>query len=418
MSLPASLDDTAALRALDRQCAVSDSVVSRRIVRQLSERPIQQREALLICSAVNGHGNLVRCALAAGVSPNTRTARASHPPVLVVAAEYGNTPALKCLLAGGANIELADKKGHNALSWAAGFGHLSCVQLLLDAGANANAQDCLGHTPLMDSVARNHVDCARALLAASNLAVTNKVGVTAFHTAVITASEACFELLLPLYDVDVRTVPGVQLSGEALSVFNRTALHEACQRGDLLMCKALLSRGADRMARDSMQWTPLHWAAVNGHLSCVVMLVGRPGKVRMTPAEVDATDDAGVTALHYAACFGSDQICGVLLGAGALVDAKNSDGDTPLMLAQRYHPTNAALLALLSGDAPEQLFGLVCDGCGLTAEQAGVRKLRECSKCYDVRYCGKQCQLAAWPGHKEACKAKVEEREGLTRPVP
>jgi hypothetical protein len=44
-----------------------------------------------------------------------------------------------------------------------------------------------------------------------------------------------------------------------------------------------------------------------------------------------------------------------------------------------------------------------------------VRKLRECSKCYAVRYCGKQCQLAAWPEHKEACKAKVKEREEKTR---
>jgi hypothetical protein len=34
-----------------------------------------------------------------------------------------------------------------------------------------------------------------------------------------------------------------------------------------------------------------------------------------------------------------------------------------------------------------------------------------------VRYCGKECQLAAWPEHKEACKAKVKEREEKTRPI-
>jgi hypothetical protein len=218
--------------------------------------------------------------------------------------------------------------------------------------------------------------------------------------------------------VDVRTVPGVDMrTGEAVPAFNMTALHFACKLGHLPMCKALLSREADRMTRDSQQWTPLHCAAVNGHLSCVVMLVGRPGKVRMTPAEVDAADGRGATALHCAAEYGSDQMCGVLLGAGAQLDRQTSSppGITPLMIAQHNHPTNAALLSLLSGNAPAQPLCLVCDHCGLTAEQASVRSLKDCGKCYAVRYCGRECQLTAWPGHKEACKAKVKEREEKTR---
>jgi ankyrin repeat protein len=415
MSLP-RFDDEAAMRALDRKCAAPDSVVSKRTVRQLSVASLQYKEAFLNNNTLDGLGNLVRCALEAGMSPDATSGEENgSTPVLVTAALQGTTPALKALLVGGAGIELTDKYGHTALAAAAEKGHLSCLQLLLDAGANANAKSSLGNTPLMNAVAHKHVECARALLPASDLAVTDKMGTTAFHASVMTASEECFELLLPLCDVDARTVPGVEpTTGEAVSAFNRTALHMACEKGLLAMCKALLSRGADRMARDSRQWTPLHMAARWGHVSCVVMLVGRPGNVRMTPAEVDAADEKGATALHIAAHYGSDQICGVLLAAGALLDAKYSYGQTPLMFAQHRHPTNAALLALLSGNAPAQLFGLVCDGCGLTAEQAGVRKLRECSKCYDVRYCGKQCQLAAWPEHKEACKAKVKKRQEQT----
>jgi hypothetical protein len=85
------------------------------------------------------------------------------------------------------------------------------------------------------------------------------------------------------------------------------------------------------------------------------------------------------------------------------------------MFAQHLHPTNAALLALLSGDAPAQPLGLVCDHCGKTAEEASVRSLKDCGKCYAVRYCGKDCQLAAWSGHKAECKARVEEREEEAR---
>ena len=57
----------------------------------------------------------------------------------------------------------------------------------------------------------------------------------------------------------------------------------------------------------------------------------------------------------------------------------------------------------------------MCEHCGLTAEAASVSKLKACAKCYVVRYCGKECQLAAWPGHKAACKARVKAREEMTR---
>jgi ankyrin repeat protein len=281
MSLP-SLTKEAAFRALDRKCADPDSVASKRTVRQLAAESLDYKEVFLNNSTMWGHGNLVRCALEAGVSPDTTSEEETgSTPVLVVAAQYGATASMKALLTGGANMELADIYGSTALTMAAKNGHLSCVQLLLDAGANANTQDWLGNTPLIYAVLRKQVECARALLPASELALTNRMGHTALHSAVNTASEACFELLLPLYDVDVRNVPGVDPSGEAMPAFNKTALHLACQRGLLPMCKALLSRGADRMARDNHQCIPLHYAAQQGHLSCAVMLVGRPGKVRM-----------------------------------------------------------------------------------------------------------------------------------------
>jgi hypothetical protein len=129
----------------------------------------------------------------------------------------------------------------------------------------------------------------------------------------------------------------------------------------------------------------------------------------MTPAEVNAADNNGATALHLAAEYGSDQICGVLLAVGALVDAKDSHGHTPIMIARHFHPTNAALLALLSGEAAPQPLGLVCDHCGKPAQEASVKCLKTCSDCNIARYCGKECQQAAWPGHMAACKARVKE---------
>ena len=154
-------------------------------------------------------------------------------------------------------------------------------------------------------------------------------------------------MLLPMVsDMDMRTVPGMDSTGHAMCAFNETALHLACDKGLLPMCKALLSRGADRMARDSKQRTPLYYAAMNGHLSCIVLLVGRPGKVRVTPAEVDAADEDGCTALHFAAAFGFTQVCAVLMGAGASLDAKTSDSThgCPVLPPHQRGAAGAALL--------------------------------------------------------------------------
>ena len=418
MSLPGlPLFNEAVLRTLEPKCSNPKSPTSKRIVVQLRTQPQMYKTIVLTLCTTLGLGNLVRCAMEAHVSPDTTTTESlGSLPMLCFAALRGNTPVLKALLRGGANVELTNQSGVAALTAAAQVGHLSCLQLVLDAGAKPNAQDNGGHTALMTAVSFKQVECVRALLPVSDLSLLNKEGLSAFHVSVLAVSEECFELLLPVSDVNSRTGRRVDATtGQPKPPHGFTALHMACQGGGhASMCKALLSRGADRMALDSEQRIPLHWAVQGGSLACVIQLVGRPGRARMTPAELDTAEVSGLTALHTATLAGFDQICAVLVGAGASLHVE-TDGITPLMFAQAEKPVNTALVALLSGKGQPHCFGLACDHCGTTAEEA-AHGLKVCRGCQEARYCCKECQLTAWPEHTAACEAKVKEREEKFNP--
>ena len=236
------------MHALEPKCASPHSSDSKRAVAQLSEQSEAYKASFLWNAVVDGLSNLVRCALEAKISANTRSGDDLNRPVLVQAAITGCTRILNQFLDAGADPSATDTGGCTALFAAAQKGHLDCLQLLLVAGADASEVNDLGTTPFMTAVCHKHRDCVQALLPVSDLAHTSNQGMSAFHICMVTGNEACLELLMPLInDVDVRTLAGVQPDGQAVPLSNQTALHLACQYGQQQMAKALLKRGADRI---------------------------------------------------------------------------------------------------------------------------------------------------------------------------
>ena len=54
----------------------------------------------------------------------------------------------------------------------------------------------------------------------------------------------------------------------------------------------------------------------------------------------------------------------------------------------------------------EQKLGETCEACGKSARDLGKKVMLKCSACtLAPLYCGSECQKAAWPAHKAACKA-------------
>lgn len=209
--------------ALDAQCGDLASPVSRRTIRELRAMPVEDQIEFTANCIIFDCDHLVRCALAAGVSADSR---GQGMPLLCVAAEYGSFRPLQTLLAG---------------------------------GADPNALDFMGSTAVMIAIGYKQHEICRALLDFSNLSLACKGGTTALHDCIIMDSQVCFELVLErVIDVDVRTEPGVDEHEVPLGIsFGRTALFVACEFGQHDMVKALLNRGASRTAADSNGCSPV-----------------------------------------------------------------------------------------------------------------------------------------------------------------
>ena len=87
--------------------------------------------------------------------------------------------------------------------------------------------------------------------------------------------------------------------------------------------------------------TPLHWAAINGHLGIAKLLLNNNDNAKASRT------DTGDTPLHFAAGYGHTEAVKLLLDHNADVNAKcTDDGGTPLYIAAFSGHTEAVKLLL------------------------------------------------------------------------
>lgn len=261
---------------------------------------------LLHAAAEGGSAKIMKALLDAGACPNVNQRRlfGDQEFPLHVAAKGAHVRMCEALIKAGAKVNCRDRNGWTPLHLAARFGQVEVVVDLLRDGADREAEDVNGYRPLHYATMWGHPATTRALLKAG----------------------AALE--------SITRVDGTR------------PLHIAARYGSAVVVQELLSQGADKDAKTSRGFSPVHAAAASNKAEAISILIKAGSDINLSDGQL------GFTPLHLAARRGAVQAASLLLEAGARVDARTRDGSTPLHLACTHLKLSAVRL-LLRHDADE-----------------------------------------------------------------
>jgi uncharacterized protein len=237
------------------------------------------------------------------------------------------------LRAGAPPTDATSADGSTPLLWAAYQGDASRVAALLKAGADIRATNNFGASPMGEAARRGDTEVLRLLLkAGADRESPNAEGQTVLMAVARTGNIEAAKLLLQYgARIDAREKWGGQ-----------TALIWAAAQGQAEMVKFLVAKGADPNARSTVRdwqrrvtaegrpkdmnhggFTPLLYAAREGHVECVRALI-------RAKADLNLTDPDGTTPLVLALMNGHWDAARLLIEAGADVNQWDFYGESPL----------------------------------------------------------------------------------------
>jgi len=225
------------------------------------------------------------------------------------------------------NVNARNKDDQTALHLAAKHREAGIARLLISHQAILDVKDKDGRTALQRAAEFGSKPVLMELVEnGSDLALVDKEKRTVLHWAASWSWADVVEMLLQRMESGVR----------AKNSYGETALHIAAQCGNRNIVRLLMSRGFDLADKDNQGNNALHWAAKGQNPEIVLDLL------KSNPNLVNDRCIAWQSPLHLATTWGNLRVVKVLLWSGAQVQATDDFGMTPLHCAAKQGDTRIA----------------------------------------------------------------------------
>ena len=185
-------------------------------------------------------------------------------PWIVKAAREGTEELVRKLLMSGANVEASHTSTRrHALAEASIQGHQKIVDLLIEEKCPLNSSDAEGNTALHHASRKGHLAIVRSLVkSGADINATGSDNRSALHLAM----EAPYQNVVMLLIQHKANV-------NARDASFRTPLHIGASQGNVAMCNYLLNEGAQLDSREANSKTPLQLACEAGHYELVQLML-------------------------------------------------------------------------------------------------------------------------------------------------
>ena len=270
----------------------------------------------LHCAIRGGHTALVKYILKAAKASIRDRNTNGHTPVHL-AAETGDVLMLDYLLQVIPEVNVCTDGGDTPLHIASLHGHTDAVTFLLKKEADSNTVNRHGNTALHLASVRGHINTMKTLMESNaQVNATNAEGNTPLHLVCYQGQAKAARCLLKH-----------KANADAKNREKNTPLHLAAIKGDTGVITSLIEANCDVNLPYKHGDTILHQCVRNGKFEIVKLLV------HTRRCHLDAKTSEGDTPLIIATRFGFADIVECLVGHGADIDCPTQDGDAPIHLA-------------------------------------------------------------------------------------